>query len=799
MKLKKTIASLALLVILSGCAGNNSTEKDTGKVTGAPVTDVNNSGMFPETSGNGNNSGMTTENNPFSYTAEDVFRLLKKAGDETNFTMAYSIMTEEGKVTYENVYTSKYIYFDYAKAGYMSVKDYAGENLLYNFDQKDGEFVLENALAYDDESGKRVAIRSTEEMNPLHGALAGKEATVFEQRQRAFYTEDKTIITALCYLRGVTNLVNEIMGVEIEVDNEFDELINFAFAPNFKTTEGAAKVDAIGVCSLHFIGTSSVDEVEAFQSSYSLPTDKLPSTVKEGLNGKVSLSATNILHYKTDDLYEKYDIVSEEDRMQYSRYVNGVTSPTTTYLTKGADGKAKQVYVDYQNKVVEKTLEDDFSKVAIAPKDALEFDAFLKTGDDTYTYYGYNGRWMINNLTKIDMGEILSLTLKTTEGKISSLKAISTTRMDSYTQSMYFELNVDFTSTYDFTKPSAHESNYRVSAILNQLYSNDFDLNIPFSAKISTVGSSAYPVYVSVFSSKGDKDIDTILYTQDYIDPAPGAYEEVLTKRWGYFKSGEDLIPYSVRDDNTTVSTSLNIANTRLNKMLGMDLSGNCFKKTGVTEGANTVYSLYSDVDDIANHVLGGSNKKNIIPSSLKFTANGYTPVKLEYEFNGLDLFKGKEQVEFSNWNSATKPAEIDYTTLKPFVEPDNWQDGAPEVYPTMKAVLGDCIKDVPFLYNKEMAGNWGVDSNVDYKWVVVFNDTYAASEDKDDLSFQYMKDYEALLRKNGFTDCPYPMDGKPGLVKDELHVRVGDRGMGGIRFMYGDDLDPFGPKDSSK
>ena len=183
----------------------------------------------------------------------------------------------------------------------------------------------------------------------------------------------------------------------------------------------------------------------------------------------------------------------------------------------------------------------------------------------------------------------------------------------------------------------------------------------------------------------------------------------------------------------------------------------------------------------------------------MKYTANNYTPVKLEYEFNGLDLFKRKEQVEFTNWNSATKPAEIDYTTLKPFVEPDNWQDGAPEVYPTMKAVLGDCIKDVPILYNKEMAENWGIDSNADYKWVVVFNDTYSASEDKDDLSFQYMKDYEALLRKNGFTDCPYPMDGQPGLVKGELHVCIGDRGMAGIRFMYGDDLDPFGPKDSSK
>lgn len=61
------------------------------------------------------------------------------------------------------------------------------------------------------------------------------------------------------------------------------------------------------------------------------------------------------------------------------------------------------------------------------------------------------------------------------------------------------------------------------------------------------------------------------------------------------------------------------------------------------------------------------------------------------------------------------------------------------------------------------------------------------------------MKDYEALLRKNGFTDCPYPMDGQPGLVKGELHVRIGDRGMAGIRFMYGEDLDPFGPKDSSK
>lgn len=798
MKLKKTIASLALLVVLSGCSGNTESGagKDTGKVTGTPVTDINNSSMFPTTDPNHPGSDATSDN-PFSYTAADVFRLLKKAGDETNFTMAYSIMTEDGEVTYENVYTDKYVYFDYAKAGYMSVKDYSGQNLLYNFDQKDGQFVVENALAYDDEKGNRVAIRSTEEMNPLHGALKGKDETVFEMRQRAFYTEDKTIITALCYLRGVTNLVNEIRGVEIEVDNEFDEIINYKFAPNFKTTEGANKVDAIGVCSLHFIGTSSADEVAAFQSSYSLPTDKLPSTVQEGLNGKVSLSATNILHYTTDSLYEKYDIVSEADRMQYSRYVSGVASPTTTYLTKGTDGKATKVYVDSQNKVVEKALEDDYSKVAVAAKDAIEFDAFLKTADDTYTYYGYNGRWMMNNLTHIDMGEILSLTLKTVDGKVSSMKAISTTRMDSYAQSMYFELNVDFTSTYDFEKPTAHPSNSKASTPLSQLYAT-WDYMVSFSAKISTVGSSAYPVYLSVFSSKGDNDIDTILYTQDYIDPAPGAYYQILTKKWGYFKSGNDLIPYSVRDDNTTVSTALTIPNTRLNQMIGMDISSNCFK-TGVTEGTTTVYSLYSDVDDIADHILGGNNKKNIIPSSLKLSVVNYRPTKIEYEFNGMDFFKGKDQVEFSSWATTNKPAEIDYTTLKPFVEPDNWQDGAPEVYSTMKAVLGDSIKDVPYLYNKEMAGNWGIDSNADYKWVVVYNDTYAASEEADDLSFKYMKEYEALLRKNGFTDCPYPMDGKPGLVKGELHVRVGDRGMAGIRFMYGDDLDPFGPKDSSK
>ncbi len=794
MKFRKSLISLSLLLVLAGCSGTgDDSTKATDKNT---ITEpsIDNSDKF---SSGSTNPTPDTEPNPFNYTADDLYRLIKQAGDTNNFTFTYKVEDEDGIVSYDNIYTDDYIYFGYAEGGYLRVQDYkdSTSSLLYNFIKGDDGFQVENALAYNDGANQRVAIRSTREMNPLSDALKDKTASIFEAKSRAFYTEDSYLINALCYLRGITSLVGEIKGVELEVNKEFDEFINFRFAPNFSTTDGAAKVDAVGVCSISLIGNSEETPVKDFQASYSLPGDPLKESALSVLDGKVSLSARNTMHYTKDYLYEGYDIVTEGDKQLSRRFVSGLEGGTNTYYVKGSNGHAMEKYVGYDNKIHTDDTGVDFPEEVFQPKDTIEREAFRKTGENTYAYYGYDGRAFLTRLTKIDIGEVLSMTLTLDGGNISSLKAISTTRLDSYTQSMYFELDVDFKGTLDFTEPKTKSSEYSNAEMAQMLlYPEYSDLNASFQATVSIENSSSYPLSISVFASKDDGDIDTILYTQDYIDPAPGAYQEVLTKKWGYQKSGNEIIPFMVRDDNTTVSTSVSITDKSLKDLIGFDMKGCLFNPKAETKDGLEVYSLYSDVKYVSDHILGGDNKGDLIESSIRFMVdpNSFHPVSLEYEFNGLDLFKGKEKVQFSDFYATKKPSEIDFSTLKSYVIPDNWQDGAGEVYPTMVKILGDAIKTVPYLYNKEMAGNWGVDYNEDYKYVVVYNDTYAASEEKDDKSLAYMTEYEALLRKNGFTDCPYPMDQLPGLVKGELHVRVGERGMSGIRFMLGDDINSF-------
>lgn len=77
---------------------------------------------------------------------------------------------------------------------------------------------------------------------------------------------------------------------------------------------------------------------------------------------------------------------------------------------------------------------------------------------------------------------------------------------------------------------------------------------------------------------------------------------------------------------------------------------------------SKNVYQLREEVKDISSHILGGDNVKNIIPSSLKLTtatgktSDGYGLVfldRIEYEFNGEDIYKGKEHFNSAN---GTKP-----------------------------------------------------------------------------------------------------------------------------------------------
>lgn len=232
-----------------------------------------------------------------------------------------------------------------------------------------------------------------------------------------------------------------------------------------------------------------------------------------------------------------------------------------------------------------------------------------------------------------------------------------------------------------------------------------------------------------------------------------------------------------------------------------MDIATGLFYATDSEDlpnvGDEVHYKLHNDVSDISEHIFGGDNVDNIIPSSLEMTVQKYSVSgyqlqflsHIEYEFNGYGLYTGKETIDFSDYGTLTLPEEYDFSTFGDWVEPTTLEYGAYDVYQKMAAEFtSDQIALMPYLYQKEIEEHWGVDVYNDgtYIWASLFNDSYAAS-DSDPISEEYMAKFVALLKEKGFVEKQYPL-ADPGLgtqlYKDGLYVRVTNLLMAGIRFL---------------
>ena len=239
-----------------------------------------------------------------------------------------------------------------------------------------------------------------------------------------------------------------------------------------------------------------------------------------------------------------------------------------------------------------------------------------------------------------------------------------------------------------------------------------------------------------------------------------------------------------------------------------MDISYLLFSTTDkeelTTEGDMARYKLFADVDDIADHIIGGDNVDSIIPSSLTMTVTNTMVdastktlnkvlTSIEYEFNGDNLYKGKERLTFTDYGTTSLPSELDFSTFDDWKEPTTWKEGAYEVYQSLTTEFSENeIAMMPYLYEAEIEGNWGVDVYNDgtYIWCLLFNDTFAASE-SDPVYHDYAEKYVALLKANGFVEKEYPLASYGQgvqLYKDGLYVRIpnssADTLMSGIRFL---------------
>ena len=536
-----------------------------------------------------------------------------------------------------------------------------------------------------------------------------------------------------------------------------------------------------------------------------MPSTSLSDALVASISGKQSFNSKVTYHYKGKDIIEQEDeVVIDGSNKQVTRKVDGLNSNKFTLLHKGENGNAYKKYVGADNKVKDVDQNVKFEELVTQPSTLIEKEAFRETSAGVYSYFGYNGRPFITDIADYDMGEILSMTISTSENKITSLHAESTHRYDSWGYEMYFEVDLTFGGTSDFRNIVPHEgsSNAANSALFNFKY----NIYPSFTVESQTVIESN-PTYKKKYyfarREPSSTYVDTILIDEETIDTEEGSEGDIIHVLTGYYQNEKGLLPFRVNDKNQVIASAPVIEGATIVSYLGMDINYKLFNQVEGTEltnpGDKITYQLYDDVDDVTGHFFGGVNASKIVPSSLKmdvsllnspaYTVPARLVTKIEYQYDGQGLYYGTETLKFSNYGATVLP-ELDFSTFGDWVEPTTWGMGAPNVYSEIKdAFTPEQIALMPYIYEQKIEGNWLCDVMDDgtYLWVVFFNTTYMVTPKDDDVSATYMAKYAAKLKELGFTEKAYPLaspDDGVQLYKDGLYVRVADILTSGIRFL---------------
>lgn len=828
MKKSSKLLVVSLAMLLASC-GDPSSSLPNSSVNGSQDVSVN-----PDTS----KSETSFEDPSPDYKAEDVFNLIKKAAESTNFTINETVSVGETATTktYLTEYTDKYIYYDYADAGYLALPSYDGEGtILYNFSGKAAP-VVENAVSYTNpETKETLPVKDTKTLNPLVDALKKLQASDIQLNYNYYYSKNATLIEAFAYLVGANSLAGSMAAVKFALNDAKDEL-EFAFVPNFLgSDQDTATIDSLHAY-MKLVGGTKETSLDSFLASYALPAKALDDTLLASLGDTGAYTAKVIYSYEGQEA----DVVEQEDQVVYTpterqirRKTKGVESTTFSSLKKGENGNAFDTYLSAENKVVSTDTGKKWEEEVTTPSSVLEKASFRTTeGSSVYTYFGYKGRKLVNDIASFDVGEVKLVELTVSEGKIASLHAKTPLRKDTYGKTMYFDVTVTFQETAQLKEIKTAESasygdagydeQMEMKKALGTVYGT-YGLMNTFTATIQTdTSSNNYKTTITAFkhdTSSSNYYVDTILFDEESVDTSEGSAGDPMHIRYGYYRKSHDytngdmVIPFKVGEDGVAYSSSATFQTKSFGTLLNMDVSPLLFNQVKKDETTSkNVYQLREEVKDISSHILGGDNVKNIIPSSLKLTTGigkgTYGDIvvldRIEYEFNGEDIYKGKEHVEFSKWNETNAPTDVDFSTLTDWVEPKTWKDGAKEVYTTLASSFGEeAAGQLPFLYNKEIEGNWGIVDNYDeypkygyaYNWVKLYNTTFAAASSLEDdtVSSTYMPQFIERLKENGFVlkTEGYPLGSGNTYYNETLKMwcRVGESLMAGITFLRVDPL----------
>lgn len=773
MKNKLLFSILSTSLILTSCQAVESNKTDEKPTDSASTTSSKESDKDSSTNTDLGNA----------MTFDELNEKLIELSDADSYAVNY----EENNQSLQDVYTNKYVYFDWMGGGYVTLDSYdktqfGGDTLAYEYAfYQDKSVEVLSAQSY---NGSYIHSASEYNYLPLYQDPNYYDISEsdFTDEDGVLYTEDADLVYLFSLLMGydIDSLESSItgLGFELSVDN------NLIFHIYYQPSQDSSFTDIFLTGEFSSINSASVPELDEYFSNYKISDTSLTETQGKSLKAS-TVSVTTELNLATTNSNSwsklgesKVDTYKDKDPSKDATkvYINDtINNEAHEYIyTKGSDGKqAVENYVDGQNKV-QHIAKNNFNwgNEIFTIQDEVDLTGFRKIADGSYHYFGGNAEDIFESLTHLFVST--DLTLAGVRGINLSIAKDGTITVISETNVVFY--NEEGTPTYYRLKTTSKiENNPRPITI-----PASFDESTQESKDIKTIfdklkGEESYKATGYIVKKDGTHDDAkfALTFIKDkalIIDSTDGNSQRRTIQ--GYKKTEKGVVPFSVTLNLDKTSSVLKPLDKELtDKTLGDYVPFTA--SSAVFEKKNSTIVPKDGVKKIGEYIFGGYRKGWLLEPSLIMTLDSKDRIsKINYNYVAYNYLTGREEVsiEYTEQTLPTYIAQADFDSLTGAVANASWADEEHFVYDKMKQVFTEeKAKEIPYLYDQTFSNTWHLGT--------IYADGekdsfYIYSGAKEDVN-PFLDKYIQYITSpdNGFVEKT--IDGRTYYVKDTIAIRV--------------------------
>lgn len=510
------------------------------------------------------------------------------------------------------------------------------------------------------------------------------------------------------------------------------------------------------------VGTSKIDAMDSFLSSWKKPTETLEGK-GDNIFGNVSFSSSvNYFDYAA----QRYSPESSINFDIYDSYlrVETINSDDVSYVTtykKGAGDSLEIIGVDGHNEVVSQNTTKKYSDFALVGKEGFELNQFAKINaeDNYYLYLGSDAQKLAYSVTQsavFSRFKCLKIQASVTDGKIDYLHFYTGIMQDASTGDFfYYRIDTQVLATANIisesNKKTPSKDDEKIKTYLNQVKEGKYVA----TASLSGLASSEIRVL-----TKGENFF--LNETHKYDGEKVG---DLLMGKAYYFVDGKT---YSFNYDYQYNAKRLGQNDRSLEENINFSISSE------ILSLKDNVLTTTPDIINIGESLGFIKYPETIDPVSLKMTVENEKLSSLYYVYGG-DGFTGNETIQFA-YQETSLPLTLK-TNFDMALTSGNktWKNYVNDgIYSELVAAFQeDAANKVPFLEpkferNQVFDGYWNGEEGA-------ASEVFISATVTDDKG--YIQSYKEYIKTLGYVS------------KDN---KVFEKSEDNIRLTIGDTLDDF-------